>query len=140
MSLTLTPATVGTLTLQSSAGETAATLRTVTQTSHGFVVQDIVRLSGSSYVQAQANNAANAEVVGIVAEVVDANTFKVASAGWLDGLTGLTPGALYYLSASAAGDMTVIEPSTPGQISKPLLVADTATSGYWVNYRGRVVT
>jgi hypothetical protein len=120
--------------------EEGTNARTVTQTAHGLTVQDVVRLSSTSYVQAQANNASNAEVVGIVAEVPDANTFTVVSAGWLDGLSGLTPGALYYLSASSAGDMTVTEPATPGQISKPLLVADAATSGYWVNYRGRVVT
>ena len=38
-----------------------------------------------------------------------------------------------------AGGLTVNEPTTVGSISKPMLIADSATSGYVLNYRGVVV-
>jgi hypothetical protein len=120
-------------------GGGAATVAAVTQAAHGLAVGNIVRLSGASYVKAQADTAANAEVVGIVSAVADANNFTVTMSGRVTGLSGLTAGMVYFLDASTAGSLTATEPNLNGQISKPLLVADAATSGYFYNFRGMVI-
>jgi hypothetical protein len=108
----------------------------VTQAAHGFLVGEALRLSGSAYVRAQANNAVNAEVVGIVSEVVNAGEFKITTGGRITGLAGLTAGEPYFLSATTAGLLTLTPPATIGQIRKALLLADTATSGFFVNFTG----
>jgi hypothetical protein len=47
--------------------------------------------------------------------------------GVVTGLSGLTPGAIYYLSAATAGAMTVTPPSTTGQYVVRLGTALSAT-------------
>lgn len=111
----------------------------LTQTTHGFAVGDIVKYTGSAYAKAQADSAANAEVVGIVTAVADANNFTLTQLGFVSGLTGLTAGSVYFLSPTSAGALTATEPSTNGQISKPLLVAVSTTTGYFFNFRGLVL-
>ncbi len=112
---------------------------TITQTTHGFAVQDIVRFNGTIYVKAQADSAANAEVVGIVSAVTNANVFVLTVIGQVTGLSGLTSGTTYFLSPSSAGALTATEPSTVGQVSKPLLVAYSTTAGYFFDWRGEVI-
>lgn len=112
-------------------GGGSALSRSISQTSHGLAVGDVVRLSGTSYVEAQATSEANAEVVGIVSAVADANTFTLTTGGYVEGLSGLTAGVVYYLSETA-GQLTTTEPT----ISKPLLVASSTTTGWFFNMRG----
>ena len=111
----------------------------IIQVGHGFTVGKVLTLSGSTFVTAEANIAANADVVGIVSAVSDADNFTLATGGYVTGLSGLSAGSTYYLSPTVAGGLTATEPSTIGQISKPILLADTATSGYFINYRGIVI-
>ena len=111
----------------------------VTQSSHGFVAGDVLRYNGTAYVKAQADSAANAEVIGIVSAVADANTFTLLTGGQVTGLSGLTAGEVYFLSAATAGAMTVTEPSTTGQISKPIFIAVSTTAGIFYNMRGSQV-
>jgi hypothetical protein len=54
-------------------------------------------------------------------------------------MTSLTAGSVYFLSPSTAGAITATEPTTEGQISKPVFVADSTTSGYFFNFRGSEV-
>jgi hypothetical protein len=56
--------------------------------------------------------------------------------GYVSGLSGLTAGTTYYLDASTAGALTSTEPLTTGYISKPVLIADSTTSGYVIESRG----
>lgn len=117
-----------------------STARTITQSSHGFAVGDVLRLSGSAtYAKAQANSASNAAVVGVVSTVVDTNNFVLTTQGLVTGLSGLTANTAYYLSPSSAGALTATEPSTATQVSKLVLYADTTTSGYVVHTRGTVL-
>jgi hypothetical protein len=109
------------------------------KTSHGFVVGDVVRHNGSDWVKSQADSAENSEVIGLVSYVVDANIFKVKSEGKITGLSGLIPGTNYFLSASTAGSLTAVEPVTAGQVSKPILIADSSTSGIITNMRGFLI-
>lgn len=121
-------------------GSGANTSSAIAQTSHGLAVKDVVRYNGSAYVKAQADSAANAEVVGIVSAVADANNFTLVTGGRVTGLSGLTAATVYFLSASSAGALTATEPSTVGQVSKPVFIADATTSGYFFNFRGMVIT
>lgn len=124
----------------SRAGDGAATSAvTVVQGSHGFAVKDVVRLSGGTWVKAQADSLANAREVGIVTQVIDASTFRVVSHGYATGLSGLTAGSVYYLSPSTAGLLTTTEPTTAGQVTVPVFIADTTTSGFVMSQRPLLV-
>jgi hypothetical protein len=98
-----------------------------------------VYLNSTVYTKAKADAASTAEVVGIVSAVADANNFTLTHRGRVTGLSGLTAGSVYFLSAATAGLLTATEPSTVGHVSKPVLVADTTTSGFFLNFRGLVV-
>jgi hypothetical protein len=75
--------------------------RIITKPSHGFVKDQVVRLDGSTYVLAQANNNTNAQSAGFVAEVINENTFKLQSEGFLPG--SWVCGQEYFLSPSSPG-------------------------------------
>ena len=111
---------------------------TVTQTAHGFTVGNILRVSGAStFAKAQADTAVNAEVVGIVIQVIDANTFLMVTNGACTGLSGLIAGTVYFLSDTAAGLLSTAEPTPNGvRVSKPVLIATGATTGFFMNQRG----
>lgn len=112
----------------------------VNQAGHGFSVSDVLKCTGANtYALAQADSSANAEVAGIVTAVADTDNFTLSIGGQITGLSGLTAGAVYFLDPSTAGDYTATEPTTNGQISKPLFIADTTTTGIWLNMRGIVV-
>jgi hypothetical protein len=120
-------------------GGSGASSKQVTQNSHGFTVGQVVYLNGSTYALARADLASTAEAVGVVSNVITSNIFEVTELGYITGLSGLIPGEVYFLSDSVAGGLTVNEPTIVGSVSKPMLIADSATSGYVLNYRGVVV-
>lgn len=118
----------------SGGGGTGATVtKSITQAAHGFTTGSVVYLSGTTYTLADKDAAATAEAVGVVGSTTT-NTFDLITDGFISGLAGLTAGSVYFLGDN--GVLTTTEPTTVGQISKPILVADTSTSGYVVNYRG----
>jgi len=119
--------------------EAARTTNTIIQISHGFVVGDIVYYTGSTYAKAKANSATTSDVVGIVSKATDPDAFTLTMNGYVQNLTGLSAGTAYFLSASTSGALTATEPSVVGQISKPLLIANSTTSGYFYNSRGQIV-
>jgi hypothetical protein len=118
---------------------TGSSTHAVTQTAHGFAVGEPIRYSGTAYVASQADVAANADVIGLVSAVADADHFTVQMAGYITGFTGLTAGSVYYLDPASSGSLTATPPTTAGQVSKPLLLADSTISGYITNLRGIVV-
>jgi hypothetical protein len=129
------------ISIAASAGGSSS--RSVAQTGHGFAVGDVVRLNGTdSYTKSKADSAANAEVAGIVSAVADVDNFTLShiEGAYITGLSGLTANTLYFLSAATAGAITSTEPSTVGQISKPVLWASTTTAGYLIGQRGATVT
>ena len=89
---------------------------------------------------------ANAEVIGFIYAVLDANTVRVIFAGeiptvgssFLEGGGSLVPGSVYFLAATA-GKVTATEPTTIGYVSKPLGVAVSTTKFSAFNMRGSVV-
>lgn len=117
-----------------------AITKSINQTTHGFSVGDLVRLSGAgTYTESQADSAANAEVEGMVSAVADADNFTLMMKGYVAGLSGLTANTRYFLDASTAGAMTDTPPSTADQVVKYVFVADSTTSGYVDIQPGRVV-
>jgi pectate lyase-like protein len=111
----------------------------VVQTAHGFSPGQALRRDTTSWVKAQADTAANGAMVGIVDRVINANTFYLRITGRVTGLSGLTSGTTYYLSTTTPGALTPTAPATIGQLFRPILVADSATSGYMWNDAGTTV-
>lgn len=86
----------------------------VTQTGHGFTITNNIpipaRLSGTTYVAAQANDN-NTLSAFYITRVIDANTIEVRQSGIHKAVGhGLTPGQYYFLSNTTAGAVTSIEP------------------------------
>ena len=117
----------------------------ITHASHPFTVGQVLRSSGSAgvYTTAQADSAANAEVIGIVVQDIDTNTYAMALSGRItaDGVVPVaTAGTVLFLSPGTAGLITTSEPTTTGQVSKPIGVVTTSNlEMIMINYRGEVV-
>ena len=113
----------------------------VNQVTHGFVVGDILRLNGATYVKAQADSVTNAEVLGVVSEVAGgADDFTIQVAGRIEGLAGLTAGTPVYLSPTVAGATTTTKPTTIGQVDKPVYIPDTTTTAVLIPFVGEEIT
>lgn len=95
--------------------------RNITKVSHGFVVGNVLTLDGSGVFVKVTDPTAN-KFVGVVTAVVSTSVFRVALAGYITGLSGLTPGSVYY--ATASGTLS----TTPSDM--PVLIAGSATTGY----------
>ena len=110
----------------------------ITQNNHGFTAGSVVRWNSgvdgnaAAYVSAQANNAYNAEVAGIVSEITGINTFQLTMAGtvnmtqWFDNQSGVIPAGItrddvYFLSGYTAGWMDNVRPETSGWVAKPII-------------------
>lgn len=106
----------------------------ITQSSHGFAVGDVLRHNGTSYVKAQANARDTADVAGMVASVLGTNTFTLVGPSYVTGLSGLTAGAIHYLSAATAGALTTTAPVAQGSVRKAVFFADSTTSGMFLNF------
>jgi tartrate dehydratase beta subunit/fumarate hydratase class I family protein len=147
--LTDTPANFTGASLQAvrvNAGETALEFYTpaaggatldhdVNQTTHGFSVNDWVYHNGTIYTLADASAAATAESIGVVSAVAGVDDFTIQFGGRITGLSGLTAGEAHFLSETA-GQITATAPTTAGAVSKPVLIADSTTSGFIFNMRG----
>ena len=79
-----------------------------------------------------------AEVIGVVSSITDTG-YIITHCGTIDHLSSLIKGTTYFLSDSVPGSLTNIAPVTVGNISKPLLIATSATSGYFQIWRGSIV-
>jgi hypothetical protein len=124
-------------------GGGAATELAVAQAGHGFSVGDVIKetSTANTYAKAQADSAANAEVVGIVTAVADVDNFTYTTQGIItDGVPTATAGTVYFLSPSSAGALTATEPTTAGQVSKPVVVIlESATRALFNNQRGQLL-
>lgn len=124
-----------------------------TWTGHGLTVggatnlgRPVYLVSATALAFADQTLSANAEVVGFIYAVLDANTIRVIFAGeiptvgssFLEGGGSLVPGTVYFLAATA-GKVTATEPTTIGYVSKPLGVAVSTTKFSAFNMRGSVV-
>lgn len=129
-----------TVNISGGGGSTYNTSRPIAQVAHGFAVGDVVRHNGTIFVKAQANSDTTSDVQGLVSEVADVDNFTLLTHGYVSGLSGLTAGENYFLSATVAGQLTTTQPSSVGHVSKPLFTAVSSTTGNFINYRGRVIS
>lgn len=120
----------------------------------GVTSGNVVRVDPTGLTLARANNADNAEVLGIVvgqdsvnnatlvaiAGKIDNTGFASTVANALDIVGGtLGYGSAYFLSPTTAGGITTIEPSSYGHVSRPILLGITGTEGIILPYRGIVI-
>lgn len=123
-------------TTSSGGGTGTAITRSIAQTAHGFAVGDVIYYTGSAYAKAKADVDTTSDALGLVSAVADANNFSLTSIGYVTGLSGLTAGSVFYLSNVTAGALTSTQPTTATHVSKPMLIADSTTSGYVIQSRG----
>ena len=95
--------------------------------SEALAANDLVNQATDGTVRkADASN--GRDVSGFVkAAVSNGAAATVYKEGSLTGLSGLTPGARYFLSATTAGSRTATAPTTPGQLWQPIGKAVSAT-------------
>jgi len=116
-------------------------------TSHGFTFGQSVRLNGTACQLAHANTEADAEVLGVVSEVISANEFVVTMQGEVHGDFGvalgsagstLVAGTVYFLGGTAgnSGEISSSEITTAGKIRKPMMIGLGATAGIVLSYVG----
>lgn len=137
-----TDAATDTLTISSTGGSgsgDAVVISNINQTAHGFVVGDVIHHDGTAYAKALANAASTADVLGVVSSVSGPNQFTLTTSGVITGLSGLVPGATYFLSDTTPGVFTAIEPTSPTSITKPIMEAVSATSAIIINLRGILI-
>lgn len=127
-----------------------------TYTNHSFNIGDLIRLNPDSgtLTGAIATSVQNAEVLGMVSSVADANNFCIVTNGYIYDLTGgvnsniydilpLVTGNAYFLSAKDSGAL-IANPDIGanalefGNVRKPMLIALSSNSGYINNYLGVV--
>lgn len=103
----------------------------VVQIAHGFSDGDAIAFNGT-YFKAQGDSVSDAEnFVGFVTIVTNADSF-VFDFGGLTSVAygGLVSGDRYYLDAATAGRITNTPPGGPGDVIKPVLLADSASTGF----------
>lgn len=113
----------------------------IIKNSHGFIEGDVVGWSNGTYSKAIADGNYDGEIIGIVSEVVNSNTFDVTQSGFITGMTtNLTPNTTYFVSSTSFGGMTSTPPTTVGYIIRPIFIATNATSGWVLPYIGTTIT
>lgn len=102
-----------------------------------LAVGDWVRVDQAStdIERAIATSDEEAEVVGVVKEIISGTQFVLKQSGYIEsgtpGFNGFIPGTVYFLSDTMLGKQTDVPPTTNGYVRKPLFVAETVDSG-WV--------
>ena len=104
--------------------------KSVNQVAHGFSIGNVVYYNGTAYALTTANTVPTcATALGIISQVPSPDTFTFVESGYIQGLTGLVANTRYYCS-TVTGALT----ATPPPIAKPMLLADSNTSGYVLNW------
>lgn len=75
----------------------------VQQENHGFSVGEAVKQGNSQWIRAKSDNRQNAGAAGIVAEIFDANTFRMLTEGFIEG--DYEKGKIYFVSVAVAGGL-----------------------------------
>ena len=84
---------------------------TITQMGHGFSAGMAIRHNGTVYVRAMADRDVNAQVCGIVCEVLDQDRFRYLTDGFVGSIPGeleWAMGAEYFLSPTQAGSVIAL--------------------------------
>ena len=112
----------------------------ICQSSHGFVVNNVIGWSGGTYNKAIADGTYDGEVVGIVNCCYNVDCFALTQVGYVTGLTAsFITNCTYFLSDVTRGLMTIVEPTINSHISRSIMIADSSTSGWVFSYPGYVI-
>jgi len=122
-----------------------ANRKRITQTGHGLSFGTPVYVDASgAYIPAASTGVDVAEVVGVVSNRIDANTFELTFSGEIYGnfsnalLTGastLGSGSVYYL-CNSAGKLSPSASSAPGTVHKAVMIATGLNSAVVVPFTG----
>lgn len=118
---------------------------TIDQDTTGLFASRWVRFDNATqlYVDALATTSQNAEVVGVVLEVLSGSQFKLQQSGYIQsgtaGFSGFSTDGVYFLSDVAQGQQTLNVPTENGHIRLPLFVADSTDSGWICNLKSGMV-
>lgn len=113
----------------------------------GVTAGKVVRVTNTGGLTlAIANTATGAEVLGIAISASATETV-VAVAGKISGSTlatnliagGFSAGCVYFLDPTVAGGITKVEPSSIGQVSKPIILGLSTTEAAILPYRGQFI-
>ena len=124
--------------------------RTITTNGHNLVLGEAVRIRSATggVTSAIATSPDNAEAIGIISQVVDANTVKVTQSGFVSGLasstkiTSITGGEVYFLSRTVTGGLTTTTPDyNEGStlVQKAMFIGVDDDSGFVLPYIGSLV-
>lgn len=112
----------------------------------GFTFGNAVRVDGgytfNGITLARAFNGSEAEALGLV-NSIENEKINIVTNGRISGdfttVAGgtLHAGCVYFLHPTDLGKLSRTEPSSTGQVSKPLLVGITGDTGVLLNYRGQ---
>ena len=131
------------ITISSTGGGTTSSGENVTKrltiTNHGFAINDVIGWSGGSYNKIIADGNYDGETIGVVSDVVNANTFDVTQSGYISGFTGLVTNSTYFISGTIAGAISQTAPTTVGYLVKPILIAISPTSAWVLSYQGYTI-
>lgn len=124
-------------------GSTAPkTIEETISVAHSFEVGDVVRFDtvANAWTLAQANNAENSEVVGVIKDA-QVGSFKIVYSGYieLNARYGTTDSPVLFLSADTAGELVESPPSAIGTVVKPVLTRKSGSgTGEFIvmNYLG----
>ena len=100
---------------------------------NAFAIGDVVYNNAGTWTLADASTAAEAEVVGMVSAT--GNPFTLLLNGYISGISQvLVADTVYFVSevGTTTNTLTATEPT----ISKPVIVTDSTSSGYFNNMRG----
>lgn len=111
----------------------------ICQTSHGFVVNNVIGWSGNTYNKAIALSTYDGEILGLATKCYNADSFDLTQAGYVTGLTSLSANTTYFLSDVTPGLLTASQPTIAGHISKAVIIANSSTSGWVLPYPGYVL-
>lgn len=122
-------------------GGTNPNVVTVNQTGHGFVAGDVIYIAGGApidYQKSFGDSLAHAQAVGVVTNVISANSFTYQFSGYNTGAitqddlgAPIVPGGVYYVSVLTPGKISLNIPIVNGQASRPIYIAEqtAATTG-----------
>lgn len=128
----------------SGGGGSSGVTHTFPQASPAVAKGDWLRVAPTSglYTLAQADSAEDGEVIGVVI-AADAVNFTLQQSGYITSaqavFTGLVAGDVQFLDTATPGIMVPVDATVNGQVSRPVFVPDSPTSGWVVPYRPLLV-
>lgn len=111
-------------------------VKIINQDTSQLAVNRWVRINSAGlYVHGLATSPEEADIRGVVLNILGPNQFTLQQAGYIPagtpGFSGFVPNQDYFLSDTMLGMATQTLPTTNGHINKPLFSADSSESG-WV--------